>query len=420
MVCGRAGRRQPHDRDRGRVCAEVSLHHAAEDSGGALRDRYLHTRRSPGVGDAQPRPRGRRIDPLGLPRGRVPARAIPGLAGGVPSPGERKRFAGRRARQLVRPASAVRPAAQNFGPASAVAGSPGRGGCLPLDTTARGRLADGRGVMSSHMSRWVRGLFGDTRLHPYPITIAAREFAPERIVSGNGTEVFDGPEALAINRARLEHLASLGLDLAGKTVLDVGCGVGHLAQFFVQRRCEVICIDGRAENIESLRTRYPGVPARVVDIRCGLPADLGPFDVVFCYGLLYHLEDPVAALRHLARACTEMLLLETLVCDSREPVMQLVDEPVVANQAVGGLGSRPSPSFVAMALNRGGFPLVYGPVCAPAHPDFTFSWKNDGSIVRGGYNLRCVLVAARRAVNSPALAELLCRGAGAAFSGGTT
>jgi len=63
---------------------------------------------------------------------------------------------------------------------------------------------------------------------------------------------------------------------------------------------------------------------------------------------------------------------------------------------------------------------VYGPVYAPAHPDFAFSWKNDGSIVRGGHNLRCMVVAARSALHSPALVELLCRGAGAAFSGGTT
>jgi len=41
--------------------------------------------------------------------------------------------------------------------------------------------------------------------------------------------VFDAPEALAINGARMSHLESLGLPLAGKRVLDAGCGVGHLA-----------------------------------------------------------------------------------------------------------------------------------------------------------------------------------------------
>lgn len=44
-------------------------------------------------------------------------------------------------------------------------------------------------------------------------------------------ECFDAPEADALNKARMEHLDSLKLPIDGKTVLDLGCGVGKLAPY---------------------------------------------------------------------------------------------------------------------------------------------------------------------------------------------
>ena len=240
-----------------------------------------------------------------------------------------------------------------------------------------------------------------------PVAVAARDPGAEPVPTGGGVEVFDLPEALAINRARLEHLASLGLPLEGRRVLDVGCGVGHLAQFFVERRCRVLAVDGREANLESLKARYPGLEARLVDLERESLEPLGRFDVVFCYGLLYHLESPVAGLRKMAEVCDDLLLLETLVCDSGQPAMVLADEPRVQNQALGHLGSRPSPSFVVMALNRVGFPFVYGAREAPNHPDFRFDWRNDLSISRDTHNLRAIFVASRGRLDRPGLVSLL-------------
>ncbi|PYT28487.1 MAG: hypothetical protein DMG57_14440 [Acidobacteria bacterium] len=74
---------------------------------------------------------------------------------------------------------------------------------------------------------------------------------------GGGVETFDTPAALEINRARMSHLKSLRLPLENKFVLDVGCVVGHLAQFFDDRNCRVVCVDGRPENVRALASRYP-------------------------------------------------------------------------------------------------------------------------------------------------------------------
>ena len=74
-------------------------------------------------------------------------------------------------------------------------------------------------------------------------------------------------------------------------------------------------------------------------------SELGRFDIVFCYGLLYHVENPIAALRNRAGCCAELLLLETAVTDYPRPVFQLAYEPPAAkNQAVSGFGCRPSPA----------------------------------------------------------------------------
>ena len=242
---------------------------------------------------------------------------------------------------------------------------------------------------------------------PYPVHVQPRDPSREPPLPASGVETFDTEAAHAINRARMSHLESLGLPIAGKTVLDVGSGVGHLAQFFLGAGCRVVCVDAREANIHSLRARYPGLEARVVDVETEPLGDLGRFDVVFCYGLLYHLEDPLSALRNIASVCDGLFLLETIVCDHSEPVLLLVDESVVSNQALAGLGCRPSPAYVTMALNRIGFPHVYAPRDPPDHPEFRFEWQNDLAHTRDGRNLRCVFVASREPVDDPRLVSLL-------------
>jgi FkbM family methyltransferase len=238
----------------------------------------------------------------------------------------------------------------------------------------------------------------------YPVA----SVSPAMHVGSSQAPVFDTEDALAINQARLQHLASLGLPLDHRKVLDVGCGVGHLARFFVERGCAVTCIDVRQENVSRLRKIYPDMEAQVFNVENQALSRLGRFEVVFCYGLLYHLESPLAALRNIASVCDDLLLIETVVTDHAEPLLRLVDEPVeTCNQAAAGLANRPTPAFVAMALNRVGFPYVYGPIHPADHPDFRFEWKNDLEWSRQGHLLRCVFVASRTDLALPALRLLV-------------
>src|ERR1700682_5619401 len=52
---------------------------------------------------------------------------------------------------------------------------------------------------------------------------------------------FHSSSYLRHNASRQEHLATLGLDLNNKSVLEVGAGIGDHTTFFLDRGCEVLC-----------------------------------------------------------------------------------------------------------------------------------------------------------------------------------
>jgi SAM-dependent methyltransferase len=237
--------------------------------------------------------------------------------------------------------------------------------------------------------------------------IHGRDVEAEPIPEGSGASQFDAPEAIAITAARLRHLESLGLPLADRTVFEVGAGVGHLGSWFAARGCHVVSTDARPYNVEMMRELHPELESRVLDVESDDVADLGSFDVVFCYGLLYHLENPLLALRKLTSVCNDLMLIETQICDSPAPVLRLEDEYKSASQALRGIANKPSPSYVAMALNRLGFANVYAAAEPPDHPDYRFTYRGDLATSRGGHLLRGVYVASRSPIDSGRLIPLI-------------
>ncbi len=101
--------------------------------------------------------------------------------------------------------------------------------------------------------------------------------------------MFLEPEALRINQARQQHLAGLGLDLEAKRVLEVGAGIGLHTGFFEERGCDVLSTDANPVNAAEMLRRYPHRKIGVLDLDRPIAlADLGRFDIVYCYGTLYH------------------------------------------------------------------------------------------------------------------------------------
>lgn len=221
------------------------------------------------------------------------------------------------------------------------------------------------------------------------------------------TYVFDQPIAISINKARLKHLNSLHLDIANKKVIDIGCGVGHLAQFFIRNNCQVFCIDGRRDNISSLRLRYPNLKSNVVDVEKENLSKYGTFDIVFCYGLLYHTKKPDFVIKNISRICKDLLLLETCITDSPEYDLKFVKDTPSVNQALYGTGCRPTPRFIISHLRASGFSNIYIPRRVPNHRDFQFKYRGDGSIEKDGHLIRQILIVSRSQLANYNLVSIL-------------
>src|SRR6266536_3069634 len=97
-----------------------------------------------------------------------------------------------------------------------------------------------------------------------------------------------------------EHLASLGIPVAGSSVLEVGAGIGDHSHYFLDRGCRTTITEARQENLRLLRQRYPSADVRRLDLEDPVTLPGAPFDVVYCYGTLYHLSRPAPAIRYLS------------------------------------------------------------------------------------------------------------------------
>ena len=73
-------------------------------------------------------------------------------------------------------------------------------------------------------------------------------------------------------------------------VLDLGCGYGDIARFFVNR-CQYVGVDSNVGYINEAKRRNAGTNAEfiVADITDTQVHEKGPFDLVFLSGVLHHL-----------------------------------------------------------------------------------------------------------------------------------
>jgi SAM-dependent methyltransferase len=186
--------------------------------------------------------------------------------------------------------------------------------------------------------------------------------------------VFDHPRSAAIVEARQalvrKLLPQFSAALELRTALDAGCGVGYFSGFLRDMGLEVEAFDARPENIEEARRRIRDIAFHVADIEDPNTEKLGSFDFVLCFGLVYHLENPVRAFRNLRALTQKLLLVESICLPGREPVLTLRDEMRLEDQGLNFLGCYPSESGLIKMAYRAGFPFVYCTTELPDHDDF--------------------------------------------------
>ncbi|MFZ0665587.1 MAG: DUF1698 domain-containing protein [Acidimicrobiales bacterium] len=124
-------------------------------------------------------------------------------------------------------------------------------------------------------------------------------------------------------RARhfFEPLVKLTGGLKGKRVLDLGCNAGYWSLKAIEAGADfVFGIDGRQMHIDqsNLVFRAKGIDRDRYRFEhgdvFGYPYDsYGPFDVVLCLGLLYHVSKTMDLFEKISACNTDLLLVDTRV-----------------------------------------------------------------------------------------------------------
>lgn len=109
-----------------------------------------------------------------------------------------------------------------------------------------------------------------------------------------------------INPLRLDYVDQLA-GLAGKTVLDVGCGGGILAESMAQRGATVTGIDlgDKPLKVAKLHLLESGaqVDYRLIAVEVLAKEQPEHYDIVTCMEMLEHVPDPASVVR----ACAELV-----------------------------------------------------------------------------------------------------------------
>jgi ubiquinone/menaquinone biosynthesis C-methylase UbiE len=179
----------------------------------------------------------------------------------------------------------------------------------------------------------------------------------DRVSEGRGVgvvgNVYDkygsrNPIARLLMRNFLEAVTDLYARSSPRSVLEVGCGEGHLAQ-------HLIVHGGRPERFEATDIDTSRVVPEIdplITVReasiYDLPYEDDTFDLVVCCEVLEHVERPAEALAEVARVASRRVLVST----PWEPVWRMLN--VMRGRYLRDLGNTPGhiQHFSRSALER--------------------------------------------------------------------
>jgi len=222
-------------------------------------------------------------------------------------------------------------------------------------------------------------------------------------VTASPRTIFDQDHYLKLIEARGETIRRIVNELMPalnlSTALDAGCGLGFFAKILHDAGLTVQGFDGRIENVTEASSRFPQVTFQQTDVQDIEVRKLGEFDLVLCFGLLYHLESPMSAIRNLRALTRKALLLESMCFPEEEPWMVLREEPSLEDQSLTDIAFYATEGCLVRMLYRSGFAAVYRVALLPDHDDFRETSEHA--------RRRTVLVASAQPIKLPGLIPLL-------------
>jgi SAM-dependent methyltransferase len=199
--------------------------------------------------------------------------------------------------------------------------------------------------------------------------------------------------------------------LKGAKVIDLACGHGWWGEALRRHGADVIFIDGREDNLATVRKRNPGAAAHLMNAE----TDIFPVshaDIVLCMGLIYHIEDPASLFAKIA-AITERVFVETICLDQVGANIVYADVATdTAEASLRGKGCRPTPRWVTRELRRAGFTEIAdisdasgNRPATPSLPGLLYRWdyENTCGWRRNDCTLRRMFMASRAGANDSML-----------------
>lgn len=195
-------------------------------------------------------------------------------------------------------------------------------------------------------------------------------------MSVNRDLLFDVPAYLEINHARwevaerlLEDLKSNNIQL--ETCFDFGAGPGWFAKRLCAYGLDTIALEARVEIVEVGRKRVPECRFELFDFDdFGMDRILPPRDFSLAFGILYHLESPLRALRMMAKMTKKIMLLETMIIPGEDEFARIVKENPNETQGMQPLATILTQSAVERAIWACGFEYIYQINTVLDHADF--------------------------------------------------
>ena len=145
------------------------------------------------------------------------------------------------------------------------------------------------------------------------------------------------------------------LNFVGKSVLDTGCWDGAYS-FEAEKRGasrvisfdRTICVDSRWGGTDGYKFLHNHFNSKCEFVEGNIYHlknffDNCEFDIVLCYGVLYHMSDPLLAIQNLFSVCRETIAFEGIFTSTDEPKLDLLipsfdpdcDQSVIYSPSIG-------------------------------------------------------------------------------------
>jgi tRNA (mo5U34)-methyltransferase len=173
--------------------------------------------------------------------------------------------------------------------------------------------------------------------------------------------IIPGFQSIETQRARIARFP-IPQDLSGKRVLDIGAWDGWFSFEMERRGATVVAVDATRKTrfLEAKAMMNSKVEHVVADICHLTPRDVGYFDIVLFFGVLYHLKHPMLALERVCELTTDLACIESFVIDEQpsgtNPAMEFYEGTELAGQFDNWVG--PNISCLMAMCRTAGFARV--------------------------------------------------------------